>query len=91
LVVKLGSRGAVAVDAERRPVRSAGMKVQAVDTTGAGDAFNGGFLYAWMQGAALQECLRAGNICGALSTRVAGGSPGAPTAAEFKRLMRRTD
>jgi len=89
LVVKLGGRGAVAIDKEGLRVRALGMKLQAVDTTGAGDAFNGGFLHFWLQGATMEECLRAGNICGALATRVAGGSAGAPTAAELKRLMRR--
>jgi sugar/nucleoside kinase (ribokinase family) len=89
LVVKLGSRGAVAMDADGRRLRSRGMKVNAVDTTGAGDAFDGGFLHLWMQGADVEECLRAGNVCGALSTRVAGGSAGAPTGPELKRLMRR--
>ena len=90
LVVKLGDRGATAVAGDGRRARSHGIKVNAVDTTGAGDAFDGGFLHLWMQGADLEECLRAGNICGALSTRDAGGSGGVPTPAEFRRLMRRT-
>ena len=91
LVVKLGKRGAIAIDADGRRVRSAVVKVNARDTTGAGDAFNGGFLHLWLQGAPLAECLRAGNICGALSTRAPGGTAGAPTAVEFQRLMRRSD
>ena len=91
LVVKMGKRGALAVDAAGRRVRKSGMKVNAVDTTGAGDAFNGGFLHLWMQAAEIEQCLQAGNICGALSTRVAGGSAGAPTAQQLRRLLRRTD
>jgi len=89
LVVKLGSEGAVAIDANGRPVRAPGVKARAVETTGAGDAFNGGFLHYWLDGAPVSECLRAGNICGALSTRKPGGSAGAPDAAEFARWMRR--
>jgi sugar/nucleoside kinase (ribokinase family) len=90
VVVKLGKRGAVA-DVDGRRVRATGMKVKAIETTGAGDAFDAGFLHLWMDGADLEQCLRAGNICGALSTRLPGGSAGAPAAAELKRLMRRMD
>ena len=91
LVVKLGKRGALAIAAEGRQVRAPAMKVKTVDTTGAGDAFNGGFLHLWLQDAPLELCLRAGNICGALSTRMAGGAAAAPAAAELKRLLRRAD
>jgi len=91
VVVKLGKRGAVAIRSDGKQVRAPGMKVEAVDTTGAGDAFNGGFLHLWLQGVPLEECLRAGNICGALSTTLAGGSAGAPTGAELKRRMRRSE
>ena len=90
-VVKLGSRGALAVGADGRQARVRGMKVRTVDSTGAGDAFNGGFLHWWLQGAGIDKCLRAGNICGALSTRAPGGSASAPSLTELKRLMRGSD
>ena len=48
--------------------------VDARDTTGAGDSFNAGFLYAWLDRRPLRACLQAGNICGALSTRGIGGT-----------------
>lgn len=53
-----------------------------MDTTGAGDCFNAGFLDAWLGGESLDACLRAGNICGALSTRKMGGMDGFPTREE---------
>lgn len=91
LVVKLGKRGSLAVDDGHSRVHSSAVKVNAVDTTGAGDAFNGGFLHLWLRGASVRDCLRAGNICGALTTRAPGGTAAAPTTTEFQRLMRRSD
>lgn len=91
VVVKLGRRGAIAIKGDGQVVRARAVKVKAVDTTGAGDAFNAGFLYLWLRGAEIAECLRAGNICGGLSTRAAGGSAATPRAAELKRLLRRMD
>jgi sugar/nucleoside kinase (ribokinase family) len=89
VVIKLGAKGAVAVGPDGRVSSASAHKVHATETTGAGDAFNGGFLHAWVSGGRLSECLRAGNICGALSTRVPGGSAGTPSRAELARLLRR--
>ena len=60
----------------------------AVDTTGAGDSFNAGFLYRWLEGAPLVECLRLGAACGALSTRGLGGTAAQPTLEEAEALVR---
>jgi ribokinase len=57
--------------------------IQSLDTTGAGDCFDAGFLYAWLRGDKPQNCLKAGTICGALSTRCLGGIDGFPTLAEL--------
>lgn len=54
-------------------------RVRAVDTTGAGDAFNGGFLFALLRGCSAAECLRIGNFVGAQSTRALGGVAALPT------------
>jgi sugar/nucleoside kinase (ribokinase family) len=57
--------------------------VQAVDTTGAGDCFDAGFLFAWLRGDNPQCSLKAGTVCGALSTRQLGGIAGFPTVEEL--------
>jgi sugar/nucleoside kinase (ribokinase family) len=52
----------------------AGVPVSPVDTIGAGDSFDAGFLCAWLNGMDLATCARAGNITGALSTLSTGGT-----------------
>jgi sugar/nucleoside kinase (ribokinase family) len=73
LVVKLGANGAVAVrDRERLVAPSVNVKV--VDTIGAGDSFNAGFLHQYVRGAGLKRCLEHGNLAGAFSTTASGGT-----------------
>ena len=50
------------------------LSVQPVDTVGAGDSFNAGFLHKFIRGAGLQDCLQYGNVSAALSTTRAGGT-----------------
>lgn len=72
VVLKLGTQGAAMVwDGEIH--FSPGHAATAIDTTGAGDCFDAGFLHAWLNGEHPADCLRAGNICGALSTQALGG------------------
>ncbi|WP_411345335.1 carbohydrate kinase family protein [Paenibacillus sp. WLX1005] len=75
LVVKMGSRGAVSVHNADRTYRSA-YSVTAVDTTGAGDSFNAGYMYGVLTGKTAGECLQYGNACGALSVSAYGGNTG---------------
>jgi ribokinase len=87
-VVKLGGDGSLAVR-DGRIIRIKSLQVRAVDATGAGDAFNGGFLHAHLSGWPLEDCLRAGNVCGALATTGPGGSCAIPTGRKLKELMRK--
>lgn len=72
-VVKLGRRGATYLS-EAAVLRAPARRVRVVDTTGAGDAFNGGYLAAFIRGDDAGRCLRAGNDAGTRATMKAGGS-----------------
>jgi sugar/nucleoside kinase (ribokinase family) len=87
VVAKLGPNGAMALDGAR-VVHVPAYPVETIDTTGAGDSFNAGFLHRWLEGAPLVECLRLGAACGALSTRGLGGTAAQPTLAEADALVR---
>jgi sugar/nucleoside kinase (ribokinase family) len=86
MVAKLGPRGAMAV-VEGHPVTVRPPELAPVDTTGAGDSFNAGFLHAWLEGRPLADALRAGVACGALSTRALGGTAAQPTATELATCL----
>jgi len=73
VVVKDGSNGSYAVS-HGTVIHEPGIRVDPVDTTGAGDAYNAGFIKAWHLGLPLRECLRWGNIVGGLSTLAHGGT-----------------
>jgi len=73
VVVKLGKEGALAQRGKER-FTSPGQKVEAVDTVGAGDSFDAGFLHQFVRGADIQTCLAGGNLAGALSTTRPGGT-----------------
>jgi len=87
VVAKLGEQGAMTLDGDAI-VRVPAYRVETVDTTGAGDSFNAGFLQRWLDGAPLVECLRLGAACGALSTRALGGTAAQPTLSEAEALVR---
>jgi len=86
-VMKLGSRGATAIRGTE-VARAPGFNIKAVDTTGAGDSFDAGFMSSYLRGAPLMECLRLGNACGALSTREPGGTAGQPDMRQLRRFLR---
>lgn len=73
IAVKGGPDGAIVQSGGKR-ARVPGIDVRPVDTIGAGDSFNAGFLAAWLSGCTVEECARAGNIAGALSTQRPGGT-----------------
>jgi sugar/nucleoside kinase (ribokinase family) len=82
VVVKMGAAGAMALE-DGRLLHVTPPPVTGIDTTGAGDSFNAGFLHAWLDGQPLRACMRVGVACGALSTRALGGTTAQPTGHEL--------
>jgi sugar/nucleoside kinase (ribokinase family) len=78
LGIKLGVEGALGVR-EGASVRVASIPVKVIDTVGAGDSFDAGFLFGYLNGWNLEKSLRLACVCGALSTQQAGGTNGQPT------------
>jgi len=81
VVAKAGAGGALAAHGERL-VRAAAPAIEALDTTGAGDAFDAGYLTSMLAGDPLERSLAIANACGALSTRALGGVDAQPTMEE---------
>jgi sugar/nucleoside kinase (ribokinase family) len=73
IVVKCGSRGAVVQQGGSREW-VAPLRVEPVDTIGAGDSFNAGFLNSYLNGNSAVRSAAMGNVTGALSTLRSGGT-----------------
>ena len=86
VVVKDGAAGAHAI-ADGQIYHEPAIPVTPVDTTGAGDCFNAGFIKAWLDGRPIPECLRWGNVVGGLSTTALGGTARAVSAEEVRRWL----
>jgi len=72
VVVKQGAAGAVTVGKDG-PINIPAEKTTCIDTTGAGDAFNAGFIHAWLQKLPMVKCLESGHRCGAIAVGRLGG------------------
>jgi len=85
VAVKLGSKGCYVTDGqEKRMIEP--FKVSVVDTTGAGDAFNAGFLYGLIHEKSLTECGRLGNFVASRSVMAMGARAGLPYAKDLALL-----
>jgi sulfofructose kinase len=86
LCVTLGAEGALALDGDRA-IYSPGIKVDAVDTTGAGDVFRAGFIYGTLQGWDTERVLRFANTAAGLSCTRPGAIGGVPSLEEIEQAL----
>jgi len=86
VAVKLGAEGALACE-DNSITRVDSIPVNVVDTVGAGDSFDAGFMYGYLNNWDLKKSLRLACVCGALSTQRAGGTNAQPTLAEALPLL----
>jgi len=77
VAVKLGACGGLAIQGDIVSQAPA-IPVEVVDTVGAGDTFDAGFVYGFLQDWSLEKSLQLGIACGSLSTRKSGGLEGQP-------------
>ena len=78
VAIKLGADGALACS--RSEISKApSILVNVVDTVGAGDSFDVGFMYGYLNNWPMEKSLRLACVCGALSTQQAGGTNGQPS------------
>ena len=85
-MITLGSRG-VFISADGRDEIVPCFRVDAIDTTGAGDAFNGGFLTALAEGKDEWEAARFASALAAISVTRMGTTPAMPTRAEVDAFL----
>ena len=88
VIITLGSRGAFVVgDGVRKLVP--GFKVKAVDTTAAGDTFNGALAVALVEGQTLTNAVRFANAAAALSVTRLGAQTSVPTRKEIEKMLKK--
>lgn len=85
--VTLGARGALAYDGTRF-YEAPGFHVDVLDTTGAGDAFHGGFLYGVLRKIGLEDTLRFANAVAAMNCTALGGRAALPRLSEVEAFLR---
>ena len=87
VIITMGALGVYATDGVRGEMLPR-LEVDAIDTTGAGDAFNGGFVTALAEGRDLFQAARFGNATGALSVTKLGTAPAMPARAEIDAMVK---
>ena len=76
IIIKDGANGSYLYTKEKDKIhyQEAFLNRNVIDAIGAGDSFNAGFIYSFLKGAELEECLRFGSITGAVNTTAEGGT-----------------
>ncbi|WP_066067391.1 ribokinase [Neobacillus soli] len=87
VIITLGSKGAFLYTGGERGQLVPGFRVEAVDTTGAGDAFNGGFAYAISNGNSVKDAMTFAHAVAALSVKKIGTAPAMPQKYEIEEFL----
>lgn len=74
VVVKLGSKGSIVAENGKSVFKKSFLNANVVDAIGAGDSFNAGFIFKFINGCDIDECQTFGNLTGAINTTAAGGT-----------------
>jgi ribokinase len=88
VIITLGARGAFVASAVGNELVS-GFKVKQVDTTAAGDTFNGALAVALAEGSSMTDAVRFANAAAAIAVTRLGAQPSAPTREEVDGLLQR--
>ncbi len=88
VIITLGSEGSLVYDGSMF-MRVEALKVEAVDTTAAGDTYNGVLVSVLAEGKSLIEAVREANVAGAISVTRMGAQPAAPTREEIAAMKKR--
>lgn len=91
LAVKLGQAGGMVIRQGETAVSAPALPVNVVDTTGAGDSFDAGFLYGFLHNWSLTQSIHLATACGSLSTRDIGGTTAQPTLEEALAALQQKD
>jgi sugar/nucleoside kinase (ribokinase family) len=86
VAIKLGADGALACS-KQEITQANSIPVNVTDTVGAGDTFDAGFIYGYLNHWSTQKSLQLACVCGALSTQKAGGTEGQPALKEAMKYV----
>jgi ribokinase len=87
IIVTLGESGSILIEGSGKVHRQPAYRVSAVDSTGAGDAFTGGFILGLSMGFSLPECIEIGNAAGAFSVTRLGAQPSLPFREDLEKFL----
>jgi sugar/nucleoside kinase (ribokinase family) len=86
VVIKTGKSG-VWTKNPNKTIHANVFKIEVVDTTGAGDSFNSGFIHQYLKDSEIEECALWGNACAAISTTKTGGTTAFPDISELQQFF----
>ncbi|MFX1535153.1 MAG: carbohydrate kinase family protein [Promethearchaeota archaeon] len=87
IIMTLGAEGVLLTTREDQRLFPAFIVENVVDTTGAGDAFNAGFITAFLKGCQLEECIKRGQVTAAIKIQGLGAQKPLPTTTQLDTFL----